>query len=176
MTVERESGSRDTGGTGGTREANGSIEVTDVALVPPVPQVPLVPENGEEVVDENPKGVVRRIRITSVCAYFAFAVFVAISHGFRDVLGLTCSALVTMIAFLWLEEIAELIFQPAAAHQHARRLMWRTLARFALLGVALWVTIFVARFDPLSVLLGFSIVVVGIMGEALYAVFRSFPR
>jgi hypothetical protein len=36
------------------------------------------------------------------------------------------------------------------------------------------VTIYVARFNPLSVLLGFSIVVVGIMGEALYSVYRSF--
>jgi hypothetical protein len=78
-----------------------------------------------------------------------------------------------MIAFLWLEEIAEYLLQPAA-HPHARRLIWRTLARFVLLGVALLVTIVVARFDALSVLLGFSIVVVGIMGEALYGVVRSF--
>jgi hypothetical protein len=95
------------------------------------------------------------------------------ASGFHAFLGLTCCAAVTMIAFLWLEEIAEMLLQPAA-HLHARRLMWRTLARFALLGVALLVTIFVARFDALSVLLGFSIVVVGIMGEALYSLVRSF--
>ena len=129
-----------------------------------------------EVVDEDPKRVIRRIQINTAVAYTAFALFILISRGFWAFVGLTCSAAVTMIAFLWLEEIAELVFQPAAAHLHARRLMWRILARFALLGVALLVTIFVARFDPLSVLLGFSIVVVGIMGEALYAVFRSFPR
>ena len=52
--------------------------------------------------------------------------------------------------------------------------MLRTLARFALLGVSLSVTIFVARFNTPSVLLGFSIVVVGIMGEALYAVMQRF--
>ena len=130
-------------------------------------------EQPEEVVDENPKRVVRRIKWMSAAAYIAFAILVAISRGFYSFLGLTCSAAVTMIAFLWLEEIAETLLQPAA-HLHARRLMWRTLARFALLGVALLVTIFVARFDALSVLLGFSIVVVGIMGEALYAVYRSF--
>lgn len=123
--------------------------------------------------DEDPKRVVRRIRWIGIIAYAAFAVFRLITSGFLAFVGLTCAAAVTMIAFLWLEEIAELLLQPAA-HLHARRLMWRTLARFVLLGVALWVTIFVARIDALSVLLGFSIVVVGIMGEAVYAVIRSF--
>ena len=123
--------------------------------------------------DEPVANVVRRIRRTAIVAYFVFAVFVWPVAGFHAFLGLTCSAAVTMIAFLWLEEIAESLLQPAA-HLHARRLMWRTLARFALLGVALLVTIFVARFDALSVLLGFSIVVVGIMGEAVYAMIRSF--
>lgn len=125
--------------------------------------------------DENPKRVARRIRRISYGAYIAFAVFVLLWSDFRAFLGLTCSAAVTMIAFLWLEEMAELLLQPAA-HLHARRLMWRTLARFALLGVALLVFIFVARFDALSVLLGFSIVVVGIMGEAAYSIVRGFSN
>jgi predicted cobalt transporter CbtA len=125
--------------------------------------------------DEDPKRVARRIRRIGFGAYILFALFVLMTSGFRAFLGLTCSAAVTMIAFLWLEEIAELLLQPAA-HLHARRLMWRTLARFALLGVALLVLIFVARFDALSVLLGFSIVVVGIMGEAAYAVVRGFSN
>lgn len=128
-----------------------------------------------EIEDEDPKRVARRIRRIGYGAYGVFAVFVLITGGFRAFLGLTCSAAVTMIAFLWLEEIAELLLQPAA-HLHARRLLWRTLARFALLGVALLVLIFVARFDALSVLLGFSIVVVGIMGEAAYAAIRSFSN
>lgn len=122
--------------------------------------------------DEDPKRVLRRIRWMGICAYVVLAIFRLISSRFRAFLALTCIAAVTIIAFLWLEEIAELLLQPAA-HLHARRLMWRTLARFALLGVALLVTIFVARFDAFSVLLGFSIMVVGIMGEAVYAVIRS---
>lgn len=122
--------------------------------------------------EEAPAAVIRRIRRISVAGYLVFAVYVLISRGFRDFIGLTCSAAVTMIAFLWLEEIAEMFLQ-SAAHVRARRLLLRTLARFALLGVALTVTIFVARFDALSVLLGFSIVVVGIMGEAVYSVYRS---
>ena len=122
---------------------------------------------------ETPRDVLRRIKLTALAATAVFAFFTAIYGRFRDVLGLTCSAAVTMISFLWLEEIANVLLQPAA-HLHARRLTLRTLARFALLGVALTVTIIIARFNALSVLLGFSIIVVGIFGEALYSLYRSF--
>jgi len=124
---------------------------------------------------ETPADVLRRIKRTALGAYAVFAVFSLISGGFPAFLGLTCSAAVTMISFLWLEEIVDVLLQPAA-HLHARRLTLRTLARFALLGVALTVTIIIARFNALSVLLGFSIVVVGICGEALYSLVREVAR
>lgn len=125
---------------------------------------------------ETPADVMRRIKRNALGGYAVFVVFAWISGGFRAFLGLTCSAAVTMISFLWLEEIVDILLQPAAAHQHATRLTLRTLARFALLGVALSVTIIVARFNAVSVLLGFSIIVVGICGEALYSVYRNFAE
>jgi len=122
---------------------------------------------------ETPADVLRRIKRNALGASIVFAVFAWIFGGFRAFLGLTCSAAVTMISFLWLEEIVTVLLQPAA-HQHARRLTFRVFARFALLGVALAVTIILARFNAVSVLLGFSIIVVGIFGEALYSLYRSF--
>jgi hypothetical protein len=124
---------------------------------------------------ETPADVLRRIKRVAYGAYAVFAVFSAFSGGFRAFVGLTCSAAVTMISFLWLEEIVDVLLQPSA-HLNARRLTVRTLARFALLGVALTVTIIVARFNALSVLLGFSIIVVGICGEALYSLVREVAR
>jgi len=121
---------------------------------------------------ETPADVLRRIKRMALAAAAVFAVIAAFLGGFRAFLGLTCSAAVTMISFLWLEEIVEALLQPAA-HLHARRLTLRTLARFALLGVALTVTIIIARFNAVSVLLGFSIIVVGICGEALYSLVRE---
>ncbi len=123
--------------------------------------------------DEPQARVLRRIRAISYGAYAAFAVYTLIADGFYSFLGLTCSSVVIMINFLWLEEIVSALLQPTP-HPHAWRLTLRALARFALLGVALLVLIYVARFNPISVLLGFSIVVVGIMGEALYGADRSF--
>src|SRR6266700_6741252 len=117
--------------------------------------------------DDAPQ-VLRRIRWMSLGAYVLFAIYAGISMGVHGLIGLTCCAAVTMISFLWLEQILTDLLRPAS-HLHARRLMWRTLARFALLGAAVSVAIFVARFDALSVLLGFSIVVGGIMGEAVYS-------
>ncbi|HYM61219.1 MAG TPA: hypothetical protein VEZ11_10030, partial [Thermoanaerobaculia bacterium] len=122
---------------------------------------------------EAPEAIVRRIRRIALGAYAAFAIYLSLAGGLRAVIGLTCSAAVIMINFLWLEEIVNTILQPAP-RLRAWRLSLRTLARFALLGTALSVAIFVARFNSLSVLLGFSIVVVGIMGEALYSTYRSF--
>lgn len=130
---------------------------------------PLI-ENNET---EEAARLLRRIKINSAGAYVAFAVVLVISRGWWAFLGLTCSAAVTMISFLWLEEIVEAILQPSPQLQR-KRITWRGLGRFALLAVALLVTIFVARFDALSVLLGFSIVVVGIIGEAVYTTYKSF--
>ena len=125
-----------------------------------------------EVTDESAPRVLRRIRVISVGAYAVFAAFTVFYRGFRPFVGLTCSAGVTMISFLWLEEIVEAVLQPSPT-LHARRLGVRTLGRFVLLGVALPVTLLVSRFDALSVLLGFSIVVVGIAGEAVYGLVRG---
>ena len=124
---------------------------------------------------ETPADVLRRIKRTAWVAAAVFALFAGILGGFHAFLGLSCSAAVTMITFLWLEEIVNVLLQPAA-HLHARRLTLRTLARFALLGVALTVTIIIARFNAVSVLLGFSIIVVGICGEALYSLVREVAR
>lgn len=131
------------------------------------------PQTTEASENQEAARVIRRIKIGSVAAYVAFAVVLVISRGWWAFLGLTCSAAVTMISFLWLEEIVEAILQPSPQLQR-KRLTWRGLGRFALLAVALLVTIVVARFDALSVLLGFSIVVVGIIGEAVYATYKSF--
>ena len=125
--------------------------------------------------DEAPAVVLRRIRRIAVAAGVVFAVPVLMTGGWRGLIGLTCSGLVTMINFLWLEEIVEALLQPTP-RRHLGRLTVRTLSRYALLGVALLVTIFVARMNAVSVLLGFSVVVVGIMGEAVYSTFRSFAE
>ncbi len=125
-----------------------------------------------ETVDDNAV-VLRRIRRISVGAYFLFAIPVLIHSGLQGLIGLTCGAVVTMINFLWLEEIVNAVLQPSP-RLRPWKLSLRALARYALLGAALSIAIFVARFNALSVLLGFSIVVVGIMGEAAYSTYKSF--
>jgi hypothetical protein len=125
--------------------------------------------------DDAPAVVLGRIRRIALAACVVFAIPVLMKSGWRGLIGLTCSGLVTMINFLWLEEIVETLLQPAQ-QRHLGRVTIRTLSRFALVGAALLVTIFVARVNAASVLLGFSIVVVGIMGEAVYSTVRSFSR
>lgn len=114
----------------------------------------------------------RRIRWNTLGAYLLFAILVGFTRGFRPFVALTCTAAVAIISFLWLEEIVSGALQPSA-QLHPRRLVLKALSRFVLLGVAAWVTVQVAKFDAVSVLLGFSVVVVGILGEAAYATYRS---
>jgi hypothetical protein len=128
-----------------------------------------------EAASESTEAVLRRVRIISVVAYFVFAAGLLITTGWRAVLGLTCSAVVTMINFLWLEHIATAILQPSP-RKRTWKLSVRALARYALLAAALSVTIIIARFNVVSVLLGFSIIVVGIMGEAAYTLVRGAPE
>ena len=139
------------------------------------PEIPVVGGEGSKAENEPASRNIRRVRILSGVAWAGFAIWMLATHGWWGFLGLTCSGAVVMINFLWLEEIVEHLLQPAP-HLHAWKLTLRSLARFALLGVALLVTIVVARFSALSVLLGFSIVVVGIIGEALYMIYRSFAE
>lgn len=123
--------------------------------------------------DAAGRRMLRRIRRNSLVAYAGFAAFLLISRGLKPLVGLTCSAAVTMISFLWLEDIVGAVLQPSA-QPRPWKVVVRSVARFNVLGLSLLVTIFVARFDALSVLLGFSIVVVGIIGEALYSTYKSF--
>lgn len=125
--------------------------------------------------DYDAAGVLRRVRRISIAAWVLFAVFALLSSGFRAFVGLTCTALVTIISFLWLEEIVEAVLQPTP-HLEPWKVTLRTLMRYALLGAAVAVTIVVARFNPVSVLLGFSVVIVGIIGEAVYSTVRNWNQ
>ena len=122
--------------------------------------------------DDGASAALRRIRWIALIAYAVFAISIGFTRGFRAFVALTCTAALAIISFLWLEEIVTGVLQPSA-QLHPRRLVLRALSRFVLLGMAAWVTVQVAKFDAVGVLLGFSVVVVGILGEAAYATVRS---
>lgn len=116
--------------------------------------------------------VLRRVRGVSFVAFVGFALAFALRADWLGLLGLTCSATVVMINFLWLEDIVVKVLEPAPQVK-AWKLGLQTFARFTLFGLALSVAVFVVRFNVLSVLLGVSIVVIGIFGEAVYALVQS---
>lgn len=128
-----------------------------------VPQQVETAQGEETKPDRRP---VRRIWAFSLFAYVVIAAVYAFRREYQSLLGLTCSALVVMINFLWLEEIAFKLLGPAPLVK-PWKLGVRALGRYSLLG--LLAAVFVVRFNILSVLLGTSILVIGIMGEALYS-------
>ena len=118
------------------------------------------------------QAVVRRILRGSCLGYLIFGVWTVQKWGWWPLTGLTCAALVAIINFLWLGDILGRVFRTSPS-PNASRLAARVMARFVLLGGALTIAIFVARFNAVSVVLGFSVVVVGIVGEALYSLHRT---
>ncbi|HVR43666.1 MAG TPA: ATP synthase subunit I [Thermoanaerobaculia bacterium] len=145
----------------------------------PESSVPTAGPEGETTIasDEaaEERALVRRIVRFSIAAWIVMAAIWALRAEWWGLAGLTCSGAVVIINFLWLEEIISHVLRPAP-RANAWRLGVRALARFALFGVALAVSIFVVRFNPLSVLFGFSILVIGIGCEVLYAVYRDGGR
>jgi hypothetical protein len=123
-----------------------------------------VESRAEEESPPDP-GPVRRIRLISLAAYVLIALWYAIHRDWNSLAGLTWSALVVMIAFLWLEEIAFKLLGPAPLVK-PWKLGVRAVGRYAL--IALLVAVFGVRFNIISVLLGTSILVIGIVGETLY--------
>lgn len=129
----------------------------------------IAPETSPDVEYASVTG---RIKKGSAAGYILFAGWALFRPGWWPLVGLTCAALVNIIGFLWLEDILGKVLH-ASPHPNASKLGAWVVARFVLLGAALSVSIFVARFDALSVVLGFSVVVVGIFGEALYSLRRA---
>jgi len=125
-----------------------------------------------ELTDRSGLELSKRLRKYALVCWVAFALPTLVFAGFMAFLGLTCSALVVMIGHLWLERILDRLLLPAP-QVSPWRLGVHILARFTLLGLALAIAIFVARFSPISVILGFSIVVGAIMIEAVHALIKS---
>ena len=118
--------------------------------------------NHQTLPDPKP---VRRVWKIALSAWAIFAAIYCVRGDFRSLGGLTCGGLVVMINFLWLEGIAFKFLGPDPQVK-PWKVGVRALGRYALLG--LFAAVFVVRFNILSVLLGTSILVIGIIGEALY--------
>ena len=116
-------------------------------------------------------GLVRRLRKEALACYVVFGAGALFFEGFRGFLGLTCSALVVMIGHLWLERIVDRLLRPTPDIS-PWNLGLQVFARLVVMGAALGVAIFIARFSPVSVILGFSIIVGAVMIEAVYSAVR----
>jgi hypothetical protein len=116
--------------------------------------------------------VLRRVKRFSLAGYLVFLVVFVAMRKWYGVVGLTCSALVVMINFLWLEDSVMRALQPASSIR-VWKLALPTMARFTIFGIALSITFYVVRLNTVSVLLGFSVVVVGIMAEGVYSILRA---
>lgn len=127
---------------------------------------------GANEMDPDHLPTLRRVRRTALISAIILGAIMLAIRGWTGLFALTCSATIVMINFLWLEGIVEKTLRPMPEIQ-PWRIIVKVLLRFLLLGAAFAGMLIVAPGEGLSVLLGFSIIVIGIMGEAMYAVLRS---
>jgi hypothetical protein len=118
------------------------------------------------------RAVLRRIKRTSMAAWTVFFFWLLVRANWFGAVALTCSAALVMINFLWLEGSVSTALQPAPSVK-AWRLVLPTVARFALFGLALTITLYLVRLNTISVLLGFSVVVIGILAEGVYSIWKA---
>ena len=118
------------------------------------------------------RAVLGRIKRTSVAAWAIFFFWLIARANWVGAVALTCSAALVMINFLWLEGSVSNALQPAPSVK-AWKLVLPTVARFALFGLALTITLYLVRLNTISVLLGFSVVVIGILAEGVYSIWKA---
>lgn len=116
--------------------------------------------------------VVGRIRRMALIATFLLFVGIWFLNGPRAATALGVSAALMLMNFFWLEEI---LLRTMNSSQGADALFASAsiFVRFGLIGIAAIVTIGVARFEPISVILGFSVIVIAIMAEAARSLIES---
>ena len=128
--------------------------------------------DADEEVHAAERAVLRRVRMFAVAAWIAFGLFYVICLDWWGLVGLTCSGAVIMINFLWLEGSVRNALQPAPQVK-SWKLILPTVGRFALFALTLSLTFYVIRLNTISVLLGLSIIVAGIMTEGMYTIWKA---
>ena len=125
-----------------------------------------------EPLDPEHRQTVRRILRTAVAASVLLSLGALPIGGWRLTGAIACSALLVVMNFIWLEEIVKDALR-SPGNVNPAQVSARVLFRMIFLTASLFATVAIARFEPVGVALGFSVIVIGIFGEAAIAVRRS---
>lgn len=120
-------------------------------------------------IDPEHRATVRRIMTTAGVSSIVMIVGAAVFAGWRFAGAIACSALLVVMNFVWLEEIVQDTLRASPDIKPAS-VGGRVVFRMFLMTVSVFATVGVARFEPVGVALGFSVIVIGILGEAARAI------
>lgn len=126
----------------------------------------------EDFDDPEHASLVRRVRDVAIGAAIVLSLLSWWWLGLTPALALMVCAVIMIMNFLWLERIVGSTLRAEAEPQSA----WvglRILVRFGLIVVSIGVVVAVARYHPASVLLGFSVIVIGLLAEGARALHLS---
>lgn len=120
-------------------------------------------------IDPEYRATVRRIMTTAVVSSLVMIAGAVVFAGWRFAGAIACSAILVVMNFVWLQEIVQDTLRSSPDISPAS-VGGRVVFRMILMTVSVFATVAVARFEPVGVALGFSVIVVGIFGEAARAI------
>lgn len=125
-------------------------------------------------VDESGfEGLDRRLDRFGLAVAIAATLAVLLLHSFKAALSLAAGAVLSYINFRWLKQGADFIVSQGTQGRRASGVVFRFVARYALIGLFLYVTIRSSVLELIFVFAGLLTYVAAILIEAVYEVARA---
>lgn len=125
-------------------------------------------------VDEDGfEGLDRRLDRFSLVTAIVATVAVLFLHSIKAALSLAAGAVLSYINFRWLKQAADFIVSQGTQGRRATGVAFRFVARYALIGLFLYVTIRSSALELIFVFAGLLTYVAAILIEAIYEVARA---
>lgn len=119
--------------------------------------------------------VIGRIRKSAVIATLALTAITWLVEGSRTALALFFSGTLIIMNFIWLEEILANTLR-SSPDVNPLPVTLRIVLRFGLIAMSVIVTVGIARFEPVGVLIGFSVIVIGIVSEGFFSLWTALRK
>ena len=117
-------------------------------------------------------GLDKRLNRTSLIATFVALPLAFFLFSTKAALSVGAGAILSYINFHWLKQAVDFVILQGAQGDIGRRVLFRFVARYALIGIFLYVTIRSSVFELLFVFAGLLVYVVAILVECVSEVCR----
>lgn len=118
----------------------------------------------------------RRVNRTSLILIVLASIVVALFYSARAAASLIAGGLLSTINFHWLKKAVDFVVIHGGQGPVGKRIAFRYAARYALIALALYVTLRFSILDPVLVLAGLLVYVVAVLFESIFEIGKTLIR